>query len=143
MSHIMKQFIKYSIVGGSGVVIDMTLLAFTTEIIGVIPWIAVALTQIIVLSYNFTINKLWTFRNKEMPHWQAVRYCSLAGANYLLAVALMYLFNQQLGFNYLLVRIGSIMLMVTWNFLLYKHWVFAEKGTNIPPENRTKDIHIQ
>lgn len=123
---VVKQFIKYLIVGTSGVLIDLGTLSFFAEILRLIPWMAVACSQIIVIGYNFCLNKYWSFRNKEMPHGQLVRYLSLAGANYVLGVGLMYLFNEVWGVQYLAVRVGTIALMVVWNFLLYKYWVFRE-----------------
>jgi putative flippase GtrA len=36
----------------------------------------------------------------------------------------MYVFNHGFGFDYRLVRICSIALMVSWNFFLYKYWVY-------------------
>lgn len=126
MKNTIKQFVKYAIVGGSGVLLDLATLALIKELIGIVPWIAVALNQAIIIAYNFNLNKHWSFRNKSLPHWQFVRYMSLAGINYVLGIVMMYIFNQFLGYQYLLVRIGTIALSVAWNFLLYQRWVFRE-----------------
>jgi putative flippase GtrA len=132
--HIFKQFIKYAIVGGSGVLLDLVTFTFFTEIVLLLPWIAVACNQIIVIGYNFSLNKYWSFRNTTLPHWQFVRYMMLACGNYIFGVGMMYLFNEQLGINPYIVRISTITLSVGWNFLLYKHWVFAHVSD-------IKDIH--
>jgi predicted neutral ceramidase superfamily lipid hydrolase len=46
--------------------------------------------------------------------------------DYLFSIAAMYVFNDRLGIDYRLVRIASIALAVSWNFFLYKYWVYEE-----------------
>jgi len=118
------QFAKYATVGGVGVILDFSTLILLKEMAGFTPVIATMINQLIVLSFNFTLNKLWSFQNKEIPYAQMVRYGLLAGWNYLFSVGMMYLFHDLFGIHYLLVRGGSIAVMVSWNFLLYKHWVY-------------------
>ena len=94
--------------------------------------VAMILNQIILLNYNFLLNKYWSFRNRAMPHKQLVRYLSLAIFNYLFAVGTMYLFNHILNFDYRLVRVATIAIMVSWNFLLYKYWVYKVENVVSP-----------
>ena len=119
------EFAKYFVVGFSGVFLDMATLILFKEYFGWWPTFAVIINQIILISYNFTLNKYWSFKNKEMPHKQLLRYLVLAGFNYLLSVLAMYIFNHNLGFDYRLIRLGTILVMVSWNFFLYKYWVYA------------------
>jgi len=89
--------------------------------------LSVAVNQIFLIGYTFGLNKYWSFQNKDMPHKQLARYVTLVVANYTLSVGAMYVFHDQIGFDYRLVRLGSIAVMVSWNFLLYKHWVYANE----------------
>lgn len=125
------QFVKYSITGMSSVVLDFISLIVLKERFGVAPVVAVIINQAFLLGYNFSLNKYWTFRNRAVPHRQIVRYATLAAWNYFFSVAAMYVFNTVLAFDYRIVRLGSIGVMVSWNFLLYKHWVYREE--TIPP----------
>ena len=120
------QFVKYSIIGMSGVALDFASLVILKERFGIAPVLAVIFNQVFIMGYNFTLNKYWSFANRAMPHRQVMRYALLAGWNYLFSVATMYLFNTLLVFDYRLVRLGSIAVMVSWNFLLYKHWVYQD-----------------
>lgn len=122
-----RQFIKYFIVGFSGLFLDIGSLILFKEVLGISPVLAVVINQIFLLTYNFSLNKYWSFRNKEMPQKQIVRYGILAGANYLVSVSAMYIFNHRFGFDYRIVRVGTIILMVSWNFFLYKYWVYKEE----------------
>ena len=121
-----KQFIKYFIVGFSGVILDMGSLVILKEVFGFEPITAVIINQIFLLIYVFLLNKYWSFRDKSLPHKQIVRFLLLASFNYLFSVGVMYYFNNMLGFDYRLVRLGSIAMMVSWNFFLYKHWVYTD-----------------
>ena len=120
------EFTKYFITGVSGFVLDMGTLILLTEVFNILPVFATILNQGLMIVYIFTLNKYWSFKNKEVPHRQFVRFLVLAGINYLIAVTLMYIFNQHLSFDYRLVRIASIVLSVSWNFFVYKYWVYAK-----------------
>jgi putative flippase GtrA len=118
------QFLRYVVVGLSGFLIDISTLYALSKIYNINPTIAVVFNQMIVLAYNFTLNRLWTFGGGGTPQKQLVRYLILMFCNYFLSVILMYIFNEIWGIDEILVRIGSIALMVLWNFALYKTWVY-------------------
>ena len=120
-------FMKYFMVGVVGFVMDLGTLTFFREQLGIAPYVAVMLNQIIVILFNFTANKIWSFKNKALPHKQFVRYMMLFAFNYTLAIFFMYLFNERVGIDYRLVRIGTIVLSMSWNFVLYRHWIFRER----------------
>lgn len=119
-----NEFAKYFIIGISGVILDMATLIFFKEIFGWWPVFAVIVNQALLLFYNFTLNKYWSFRSKEFNHKQILRYLVLACFNYIFSVVVMYVFNHKLNFDYKFIRLVSIAIMVSWNFLLYKYWVY-------------------
>lgn len=121
-----REFAKYFVVGFSGLFLDIGTLVLFKEVFGMNPVVAVVVNQILLLSYNFSLNKYWAFRNKAMPHKQLVRYLTLAGLNYLFSIGAMYIGHDRYGGDYRLVRIGTIALMVGWNFFLYKYWVYKK-----------------
>lgn len=129
ISHLFEhrvQFFKYFLVGFSGLFLDMGTLVLFKEWLGLGAVLGVVLNQLVVMPYNFFLNKYWSFKNKSFPHKQLVRYLSLMGGNYLFSVGAMQLVHDVWGGDYRLVRLGTIMVMVTWNFLLYKHWVYRD-----------------
>lgn len=121
------QFFRYFCVGFSAFILDMGSLMFFKEILKATPVVAVIINQAVLLVYVFCLNKYWSFRNHDLPHRQVARFLILSGTNYLVAVMAMYLFSQRLNFDYRLVRIGNIILAVSWNFVLYKVWVYKTK----------------
>ncbi len=122
-----RELIKYVIVGGSGVTLDIISLTLLKEQFGFTPTSAVVINQALLLGYIFLLNKFWSFRNTDVPHKQVVRFLILAGANYVFSVVTMYFFNHHLHVHYLLVRLGSIAIMTSWNFVLYKQWVYRNE----------------
>ena len=120
-----RQFAKYVFVGLTGVVLDMGSLIFLKETAGLTPILAVVINQVFLLSYNFTLNKYWSFRSGAMPSTQLARYLVVAGANYGCSVLAMYVFYHVYGFDYRMVRLLTIAALVGCNFLLYKHWVYS------------------
>lgn len=119
-----RQFIKYFIVGISGFVLNFSLLIFAKEILGITAVVATAIIGLLLMSYNFLLNKYWSFREKSMPHKQIARYLILNCVNYIFSVVAMYIFHDLLKYDYRLVNIGTVAMMVTWNFLLLKYWVY-------------------
>lgn len=120
------QIIKYLIIGISSTAIDILLLVFLKEKANFGPTFAVAINQILVIAYNFFMNKYWSFKTKKQPLRQFSRYIILVGLNYCSSILLMYIFHDLININYILVRLSSIVLLVTINFILYKHWVYKE-----------------
>jgi putative flippase GtrA len=121
-----KQFLRYSVVGFSGVFLDIGTLILFKEVFFLTATVAVLVNQSIVMAYNFTLNKYWSFSSKAMPHKQIVRYLTLAAWNYIFSVSSMYFLHELLGYDYRIVRILTIMVAVSWNFLLFKYWVYKE-----------------
>lgn len=127
-----QEFAKYFIVGFSGLFLDIGTLILFTEKFGMLPVVAVVVNQSVLLVYNFLLNKYWSFKSKTMPHKQLVKYLTLAGFDYLFSVVMMYFFNHVLHFDYRLVRIATIAIMVSWNFFIFKYWVYKDEKVETP-----------
>ncbi|MFA5210953.1 MAG: GtrA family protein [Patescibacteria group bacterium] len=121
-----KQFIKYFTVGLSSFFLDIFSLILLKEYLFISATLAVIINQILIIIYNFNLNKYWTFKNKAIDHKQFVRYLTLVLFNYFFSVAVMYIFNELLNFDYRLVRTATIIIMVMWNFFIYKFWVYRK-----------------
>ena len=118
------EFAKYFFVGVSGFVLDLGSLVIFKQYFLFPAVTAVALNQPIVLIYNFSLNKWWSFRNTDLPHRQIVRYICIALLNYLFSVTAMYILHELLSIDYRFARVVTVAAMVPINFLLYKFWVY-------------------
>jgi len=121
-----KKFLQYSIVGSSAFVFDFASLVVFKEIFNLDPIMAVALNQILIINYVFFLNKYWSFKSDGQTVKQMI-------------ILWMWLFTQLISFTlevnlfggtrdlwYLVVRLVNILLAVSWNFLLYKYWVYRK-----------------
>jgi putative flippase GtrA len=120
------QFAKYFTVGFSATALDILSLIFFKEIVGFSPVLAVVVNQVLVIIFVFALNKYWSFTQHADTRRQMARYGLVVLGDYLFSIAAMYVFNDRLGIDYRLVRIASIALAVSWNFFLYKYWVYEE-----------------
>ena len=124
----LEEFIKFAIVGGSGVVVNMGLLFILTRFLSVRLEIASPIAIEVSILSNFTLNNLWTFkkRNTHVPFWTRLfRYhlvTGLAGiVNYLVLLLLVNSFGlHDMLSNLIGILIGTIITyslnsLWTWN----------------------------
>lgn len=139
-----KQFLMYTVVGGSAFVLDIGTLVLLKEYGHIPPVWAVALNQIFILNYVFFLNKFWSFKSQGQTHKQIVRFLILVCCNYFFSVTWMWVWVEVLhidfypggifgdkNIGYIVGRLSNVLLAVSWNFLLYKYWVY--KTHEYPP----------
>jgi len=94
--------------------------------------IAQAIAIVIVMVYNYIINKLWTFRKQEKETefntvTQFIKFAIVGGSGTVINLGLVYLFYDLIGWNeYLAVTIGFVVSVIT-NFILNDIWTFNPK----------------
>lgn len=128
------QFARYFMIGISALVVDMSTLWLFVDIF---HWAAIPslmVNQIIVLTYIFYLNKRWAFKSSGQTKQEVKRYFIMYFFNYLFAITWMWFWHNKLGFEPKLVRLANIILAVSWNFFLYKFFVYADKNQ---PVNNT------
>ncbi len=119
-----RQLFFYAVIGGSAFVLDMGSLILFKEVLRVKPVVTVIFSQIVIINYVFFLNKHFSFQSLGRTRQQMIKFYLLAGWNYLFGVGWMGLLNEGWHWNYLVVRVSGIILAVSWNFLLYKFWVY-------------------
>jgi putative flippase GtrA len=143
-----KKFLQYSIVGSSAFILDFATLIILKESFSLNPIVAVAINQILVINYVFFFNKYWSFECEGQTMKQMIKFLILMLGNYVFAVIWMWFFTHLISFSweinlfgrirdlwYLVVRLMNILLAVSWNFLIYKYWVY--KKENLENKNPT------
>jgi dolichol-phosphate mannosyltransferase len=122
-----SKFVKFLIVGGSGVLINEGLLAILTEIYLVQISIAGVIAIESSIISNFLLNNFWTWRdNRHKPfttRFVQYHYVALiAGSvNYLVLIGL-----SNMGLHHLLANLVGIALGTVINFLLNNYWTFGK-----------------
>jgi dolichol-phosphate mannosyltransferase len=119
------QFIKFCLVGGSGVVVDMTVLFLLADprYLGLSLSVSKIVAAEAALTNNFLWNELWTFKpaaNSAHKHqgWfrRLLAFNAICGIGIGLAVILLHTFHSWLGWNLYLSNLVAIMLVTCWNF---------------------------
>lgn len=116
---------RYFITGCSAVVVDAGLYVVFTRIIGFSEVPSNVICTAIAAAYVFVMNKFWSFGSHGNTARQSRRFITLFIFNYAFNQGAFYLLVERAHLYDLLVKFGLIALMVSWNFLLYKYWVYA------------------
>jgi dolichol-phosphate mannosyltransferase len=126
-----SRIVKFGIVGASGVVVNVGGLYLLTEFAGFQYFIASLVAIELSILSNFTINLLWTWRDRseEGTLWsKIIRYHIGAGAtaflgNYLILVAL----TEFFGMHYMISNLIGIAVGTISNYVINDLWTFKKK----------------
>jgi len=119
-----KKFVKYSLVGATGMSMDIALMVCLVELAGWHPLSASVVSFAVSVSNNFIWNKLWTFRDTRNNYLKQYSQFFLAalvglGINYIM---MDWLLDHQV--NYVLARFIVVAFIVLWNFFINSLWTF-------------------
>jgi putative flippase GtrA len=113
------KFLKFCVVGFSGMVIDFSTTWLLKEKAKVNKYIANSIGFILAATSNYIWNRIWTFQSENSRI--AVEYFSFI----LISVAglginnlVIYLLNDRLKINFYLSKLLAIGVVTVWNFLM-------------------------
>jgi putative flippase GtrA len=127
---IYKKFIKFTIVGMLGALVDFGSLILFVELFlwGVI--LSTTLAFILSSLHNFALNKFWTFRNTEDCFFeQLYKYGLVTLVGLAITIITMYVMIH-FEFYYIFAKIVAIILVGFWSFYANKYWTFKLKRKN-------------
>jgi putative flippase GtrA len=128
----LERFLKFATVGAIGMVVDLTVLTFSREVLGLPLSVAVGLGFSLAVLSNFTWNRLWTFpesRNRpigsQLLQFTVVNIIGL-GINELVILGLHPIFSRVLHDPgaYLLAKVIAIGIVLFWNFFANRAWTY-------------------
>ncbi len=127
-----KRFLKFAIVGAIGMVVDLSVLTASRELLRVSLSLAVGLGFTAAVISNFTWNRLWTFpESRERPLGsQLVQFFVInaigLGINELVVLGLHPLFSRILPDPpaYLGAKIIAIGIVLFWNYFVNRKWTY-------------------
>jgi dolichol-phosphate mannosyltransferase len=123
------QLFKFSLVGGSGYVVNLAVFTVAVEVFGVHHIGAATVAWIVAVFNNFWWNRHWTFGAKEgHPGWQAGRFFAVSVVAFLFALGVLQLLVDS-GMNQEIAQALSIVAATPLNFLGNKMWSF---GSSVP-----------
>jgi putative flippase GtrA len=135
-----KQVIKFCIVGGSAAVINFS---FYYSLINFLDWWYVIASVIgfgVSAVFNFTANKLWTFRNKESGTdalAQGGKFLLVMVGGLLINAGIIYLLVDWYLLDYRLAWLGATATVTFWSFTGNRFWTFRLKNSpNLSSEQK-------
>ncbi len=126
------QLIKFSIVGGSGFVVNVTVFFVTNHLLGVHHIAAATVAFVLALINNFWWNRHWTFGSHgardHHAGFQAARFFTVSVAAFLFAAAILELLVSGFGFGEVPAQAISIVAATPLNFVGNKMWTFGRRN---------------
>lgn len=123
---VLIKFIKFGIVGMSGLIVDFGLTWISKEKLKIQKYIANAIGFSVAATSNYFLNRVWTFRsiNPEI----AVEYSQFVMVS-LIGLAIntfiLWLILTRLKFNFYLSKLFAIIVVMLWNFFANLLFTFA------------------
>ncbi|MFE2281481.1 GtrA family protein [Streptomyces sp. NPDC059454] len=120
-----RQLISYTLVGGSGVVLDLAAFALLHNVLGWHEQVANAVSTTLGITNNFVLNAVFTFGKRDRPALRFVRFYAVGLVGIALTFGLLWFFAGRLGTDPNLVKAASLPLVLAVQFLLNRKWSFA------------------
>ncbi|MDY6893401.1 MAG: glycosyltransferase family 2 protein [Chloroflexota bacterium] len=128
-----KRFLKFCTVGASGTVVYLGLLSLLTEVGGLYYILSAALGYEVSILTNFTLNELWTFRDRRSSgqRWsvltRAVKFNIVSLGGLAIHEAVLFFFTEFVGLFYIASAIFGIATAVLWNFFVNVGWTWRQE----------------
>ena len=117
--------VKFLLVGGLSFAIDLGTLALLHEAFHIDLWIATPIAFIISLLFNFIAQRSFTFRSNSRRDASFIKYIALVIVNTGATDVIVNVIAAA-GLSYSIGKVVSTALTMTWNYFLYRHWIFKK-----------------
>lgn len=123
-----NQIFKFLFVGGLAFFIEFCVFIILIKLFPNILFIyniAQTFSMIFGALVSFFLNKLWSFKSEKNTFLQGIKYTIVFISNLFITNVLLNLFHYSFLINNLfLIKIILVCLTTTWNFFLYKYFVY-------------------
>lgn len=124
-NRVFRQFVKFSLVGGSGVVVNSALLFALHEWLSVRLLIASPIAVEAAILNNFFWNNLWTFRAGGTSLRRLAKFNLVSLVGMAITTGILYFLAEHYGLHYLLANLIAIGVATFWNFTLNLFWTWG------------------
>ena len=113
------QFIKFCLVGGSGVFVDFGITWLLKEVARINKYVANSIGFICAATSNYLLNRIWTFESHDTEiAMQYARFIGISVIGLLINNTAIYLFNDKLKLNFYFSKLLAIGIVTVWNFFM-------------------------
>lgn len=126
MEVLIWQFIKFAIVGTSGLFIDFGITFLLKEKLAYNKYIANSIGFSFAVISNYFLNKYWTFKDLDPEILsQAGKFVLIAIIGLIINNQVIYLFTFNKRWNFYLAKVFAIAIVVIWNFTANYFYTFS------------------
>lgn len=132
-TYISIEVIRFIISGGTAAITELTLLYIFTEFFGVWYIYSAAIAFLFSFCVSFTLQKLWTFKDKNTnkTHKQATFYLLISVINLFVNIVAIYILVEVFGVWYMLAKVLISGTIAIYSFLIYKFIIFKYDKSHI------------
>lgn len=114
-----ERFLKFCLVGGSGVVVDFGITFIGKELFRLNKYVANSLGFVCAATSNYILNRLWTFTSTD-PHiaGQYLRFIGFSLVGLAINNSIIYLLHGRMKWNFYLVKLLATGAVTFWNFFM-------------------------
>lgn len=122
---IIKQFVKFCLVGFLNTFVDFGVYLFFSRIVGLYFLYANIFAVFVAMTSSFILNKYWTFQNHgQSIKMQYLKFFLVNIVYFFLNNSIIYILVNQLRVFDLLAKIIAIGIGLIWNFFANRYWTF-------------------
>lgn len=126
-----KRFIKFALVGSSGVIVNMGFLYILKEVARIDLKFSSILAIEISILFNFFLNNIWTWSDRSTSpflHRIAKYHLSVIFSAYVINWGSLMILTTWFHWNYLIANLIGILIGTILNYLLNDVWTFKKSG---------------
>jgi putative flippase GtrA len=131
---LLQQGARYLLVGGAAAISYLGTTTVLADVIGLPFQVALAVGFCVGLLVHFTLQRLFVWAHHDqyaLPlRHQVVRYLVFAGAQYALTAVSTSVLPRALGLPVDLVYFGTVVILISTNFLVFRNVVFHRKAAH-------------
>ena len=120
------KFLKFGVVGGSGVFVDFFFTWLAKEKFKVQKYLANVIGFTIAASTNWILNRIWTFQSQNpevLREYTEFLVISLVGLG--INSLVLWILTDKLKINFYVSKLGAIAITTVWNFFANYLYTFA------------------
>ena len=121
----LQQFIKFCVVGGSGVLVDFGVTYVCKEWIRLNKYLANSLGFAIAAPSNYLLNRLWTFHSHNNIPVEYLKFVGISVLGLGINNAVIYLLTDKLRWNFYFSKLFAIGMVTIWNFFMNYYFTFT------------------
>jgi len=119
------KFIKFGIVGFSGVFVDFGFTYICKEWLKIQKYVSNAIGFTLAASSNYYLNRVWTFNsNNPDVTVEYGRFLFISAIGLLISTLVLYLLVTRAKFNFYFAKLLAIVVVTFWNFIINLNFTF-------------------